>query len=260
MPDSTPREPWQTDGVSRPVIGLSCYVEPAKWGAWQMPAALIPEWYLDLMHSAGADVVILPPGNDPALLDRLDGLALAGGADVDSRLYGAEPHPTADIPRESRDDSELLLYRRARELGMPVLGICRGMQLMAVAHGGSLVQHVPDLDGDTVHREVPGTFVDHTATFAEGTLAGRLFGAGPVVVNSSHHQSVESAGDLTVSGWASDGTVESCEDPTADFCIGVQWHPEHPERRVADEPLVVAFVDAAARFRSSALQRGHVSA
>ena len=255
-----PQGPWQTEGVPRPVIGLSCYVEPARWGAWHLPAALIPEWYLDLIHRAGADVVILPPGNEPSLLDRLDGLALAGGADVDSRLYGAEPHPAADIPRESRDDSELALYRHARELNMPVLGICRGMQLMAVAHGGTLVQHVPDLEGDTVHREVPGTFVDHNATFAEGTLAGRLFGDGPVVVNSSHHQSVESAGDLTVSGWADDGTVESCEDPTADFCIGVQWHPEHPDRVTADEPLVAAFVAAAQRYAQSLLERRDVSA
>ena len=213
-----------------------------------MPAALVPQWYLDLMHSAGADVVILPPDNDAAVLDRLDGLALAGGADVDAQLYGAEPHPTADIPRESRDTSELALYRRARELGMPVLGICRGMQLMVVAHGGTLVQNVPDLQTDTVHRERPGTFVEHHATFDAASLAGSLFGPGPVIVNSSHHQSVDSAGDLTVSGWADDGTVESCEDPKADFCIGVQWHPEHPDRRTADGPLLAAFVDAARRY------------
>ncbi len=235
--------------MSRPVIGLSCYVEPAQWGAWQMPAALVPEWYLDLLHSAGADVAILPPDNDPGVLDRLDGLALAGGADVDARLYGAEPHPSADLPRESRDASELALYRHARELRMPVLGICRGLQLMAVAHGGTLVQHVPDLDTETVHRERPGTFVGHSAGFAEGSLAAALLGAGPVAVNSSHHQSVDSPGDLTVSGWADDGTVEACEDPAADFCIGVQWHPEHPDRRAADAPLLAAFVDAASRYR-----------
>ncbi|MDI1290710.1 MAG: gamma-glutamyl-gamma-aminobutyrate hydrolase family protein [bacterium] len=237
--------------MPRPVIGLSCYVEPARWGSWHLPAALIPEWYLDLIHRGGADVLVLPPGNDPSLLDRLDGLALAGGADVDSRLYGAEPHPASDIPRESRDESELALYRRARELSMPVLGICRGMQLMAVAHGGSLIQHVPDLEGEIVHREAAGTFVEHTATFTNDSLAGRLFGAAPVVVNSSHHQAVDSAGDLMVSGWADDGTVESCEDPAADFCVGVQWHPEHPDRVTADAPLVAAFVAAAERYALS---------
>ena len=237
--------------MPRPVIGLSCYLEPAQWGAWQLPAALVPHWYLDLFQSAGADVVILPPDNEPSVLDRLDGLALAGGADVDARLYGAEPHSTADVPRESRDASELALYRRARERGMPVLGICRGMQVMAVAHGGTLVQNVPDLATETVHRERPGTFVEHTATFQEGSLAGSLFGAGPVVVNSSHHQSVDSPGDLAVTGWAADGTVETCEDPSADFCIGVQWHPEHPDRRTPDAPLLAAFVAASARYRAA---------
>ena len=108
---------------------------------------------------------------------------------------------------------------------------------------------VPDLDTETVHRERPGTFVEHTAGFAEGSLAAALLGTGPVVVNSSHHQSVDSPGDLTVSGWADDGTVEACEDPAADFCIGVQWHPEHPDRRTADAPLLAAFVDAASRYR-----------
>ena len=238
--------------MPRPVIGLSCYVETARWGAWQLPAALVPQWYLDLLHDAGADVVILPPDNDPSVLDRLDGLALAGGADVDARLYGATPHATADLPRESRDNSELGLYRRARELKMPVLGICRGMQLMVVAHGGTLIQNVPDLEHAAMHRDRPGTFVDHTARFAEGSLAGRLFGTEPLVVNSSHHQSVDSSGDLTVSGWAADGTVESCEDPSADFCIGVQWHPEHPDRRAADAPLLAALVAAARRFSDSA--------
>ena len=131
---------------------------------------------------------------------------------------------------------------------MPVLGICRGLQLMAVAHGGSLVQHLPDLGGSTLHTESGGAFVDHIAMFEVGSLACTLYGAGRVTVNSSHHQAVESAGDLSVTGWAEDGTVEVCEDPHADFCIGVQWHPEHPDRREADRPLITAFVDAAARF------------
>lgn len=235
----------------RPVIGLTCYVEPARWGAWDISAGLIPHWYLDLFHAADADVVLLPPENDPTVLDRLDGLAMAGGADVDAARYGAVPHETADAPRTSRDASELSLYRRARELGMPVLGVCRGMQVMAVAHGGSLIQNLPDVPDTIVHRERPGQFVDHTATFADGSLLASLYGTGPVVVNSSHHQAVESAGDLMVTGRAEDGTVETCEDPSADFCVGVQWHPEHPDRREADLPLVRAFTAAAAQFRSN---------
>lgn len=237
--------------MTAPVIGLSCYLEQARWGAWELPAALIPHWYLDLLTAAGAVVVLLPPGVDPAAVDRLDGLAMAGGADLDAALYDAEPHDTADAPRTSRDASELGLYRRARERGMPVLGICRGLQVMAVAHGGSLIQHLPDVPDSIVHRERPGAFVEHEARFVEGSLGARIFGTEPIVVNSSHHQAVESCGDLVVCGWAPDGTVEACEDPSADFCLGVQWHPEHPDRREADRPLVQAFVAAASRFRTT---------
>lgn len=233
-----------------PVIGLSSYLEPAKWGAWELPAALIPQWYLELFAAAGATVVLLPPGFGPEAIDRLDGLAMAGGADIDAVRYGQQPHETADVPRTSRDDNELGLYRRARELGMPVLGICRGLQVMAVAHGGSLIQNLPDVAGTIVHRERPGAFVDHAARFAEGSLAAAVYGTDEVTVNSSHHQAVDSAGDLTVTGWAADGTIEVCEDPSADFCLGVQWHPEHPDRRTADLPLVRAFVAAADRYRT----------
>ena len=231
------------------VVGLSCYLEPARWGAWDLPAALIPEWYVDLVRAGGASVVLLPPDSEVAALNRLDGLVLVGGADLDASLYGASPHETADAPRTTRDASELALYRRARELGMPVLGICRGLQVMAVAHGGSLIQNLPDEPGVGVHRERPGDFVDHSATFVDGTLAATVLGNGPKTVNSSHHQAVASAGDLTVSGWADDGTIEACEDPSADFCLGVQWHPEHPDRRAADLPMVAAFVEAAGRYR-----------
>jgi putative glutamine amidotransferase len=235
-----------------PVIGLSCYLEPAQWGAWELPAALIPQWYLDLFHAAGATVVLLPPGQGPEALDRLDGLAMVGGADIDASHYGEDPHATADVPRESRDASELRLYQRARDLEMPVLGICRGLQIMAVAHGGSLIQHLPDVPDSIVHRERPGAFVEHEASFVPGSLAATIFGTDPMVVNSSHHQAVGSCGDLVASGWAPDGTIETCEDPASDFCLGVQWHPEHPDRREADLPMVQAFVAAATRYRSAA--------
>jgi len=232
-----------------PVVAVSCYLEPARWGAWDLPAALVPAWYVDLLRAAGALVVLLPPDNDAGALTRLDGLVLAGGADLDAGLYGEQSHESSDAPRTTRDESELALYRRARALEMPVLGICRGLQVMAVAHGGSLIQHLPDVPDARVHREHPGTFVDHAASFVEGSLAASLLGTGPVAVNSSHHQAVASPGDLTISGWADDGTIEACEDPSADFCLGVQWHPEHPDRRAPDLPLVSAFVAAAARYQ-----------
>lgn len=233
------------------VVGVTTYLEPSRWGAWDMTAAVLPHTYLDLLAAAGTDFVLLPPGSGVGAIERLDGLVLVGGADIDSRLYGHDPHATADLPRESRDASEIALYRRARELRMPVLGICRGLQVMAVAHGGHLIQNLPDVPGTSVHRERPGEFVDHRATFVDGTLGARIFDSDEITVNSSHHQAVADAGDLTVCAWADDNTIEACEDPEADFCLGVQWHPEHPDRRTADRALLNAFVDAAERYRAS---------
>lgn len=242
--------------VPKPVIGVTCYLEPAAWGAWQITAAVLPHWYLDTF--ADAQVVLIPPTTDDAVLDRLDGLVIVGGADVDARLYGAQPHETADAPRETRDASEILLYRGARRRDMPVFGICRGLQIMAVAHGGSLVQNLPDLQTGTVHRTKPAHFNDHGARLVEASLIARLLGSTEVVVNSSHHQAVERAGDLTVTGFAEDGTVEVCEDPSTQFCLGVQWHPEHPDRRMIDRPIVEAFLDAARRYRSQQTAAGTV--
>jgi len=232
----------ETDGMVRPIIGLSSYFEPASWSAWkQVPAAIIQFAYVEQLQRAGARVVVLPPDTgDVDVLDALDGLVLAGGADVDAHLYGQMPHSTADVARESRDASEIALYRGARDRGLPVLGVCRGLQIMCVAEGGALHQHLPDIVGDRKHRAEPGTFAEHPARFAEGSLAARIFGATDVVVNSSHHQAVADAGRLTVTGWAVDDTIEVCEDPGARFSIGVQWHPEV----LADTRLFDAFVTA----------------
>ena len=236
--------------MSRPVIGLTCYLEPAKWGAWNIEAALLPHWYVDLFQEAGAHVVILPPDTDPdvGVLDRLDGLVIVGGADVNPASYGEPAHETSDKPRESRESSEANLYRGARKRGMPVLGVCRGLQVMAVAHGGSLHQNLPDVSA-LVHRERPGEFVEHPATFTEGSVIADALGATSVVVNSSHHQAVKDPGDLMVTGLAPDGTIEVCEDPSSSFCVGVQWHPEHPDRRITDRGLITRFLEAARLYR-----------
>ena len=237
--------------MSRPVIGVSCYLEPAKWGAWEIEAALLPHWYVDLLQEAGARVVMLPPdtSDDVEVLDRIDGLVLVGGADVNPAGYGAVPEPTTDAPRVSRDASELSLYRGAKERDLPVLGICRGLQVMAVAHGGSLHQNLPDVS-DLVHRERPGQFVNHQANFTAGSMIAGALGGTEAIVNSSHHQAVKDAGDLAVTGLAPDGTIEVCEDSSASFCVGVQWHPEHPDRRATDRGLIRAFLEASIRFRT----------
>jgi putative glutamine amidotransferase len=230
------------NGSARPVIGISCYVEQARWGAWDQPAALVPLGYVEQVQRAGGIATVLPPDPDAAVVDRLDGLVLAGGPDLDAARYGAEPHPTADPPRQPRDAAEVALYRAARDRGLPVLGICRGLQVMALAHGGSLHQHLPDIVGDDRHRRQRGTYSEHGARFAADTLIAGLLGAGEAVVNSSHHQALDDPGSLTVTGWADDGTIEVCEDPAADFVLGVQWHPE-----AADDPRLFDGLIAAAR-------------
>mgnify|MGYP003343027757 CR=1 FL=1 len=229
--------------MSRPVVGLSTYLEPARWGVWNMEAALIPRWYLDVLNAAGADVLLFPPGSSAASLGRVDGLVIAGGADVDARRYGELPHETTDAARESRDATELSLYDEARSRDLPTLGICRGAQLMAVAHGGVLHQHLPEIT-NLEHRAAPAVFAEHEVTFSAGSRIADIYRTTNLVVNSYHHQAIKSSGDLEVSGLASDGTVEVVEDPTAAFAVGVQWHPEHPDRRNADRPLMESFVRA----------------
>ena len=233
--------------MNQPVIGLTSYLEPAKWGAWDQPAALIPWNYVNKLQAAGATVVILPPDADNHdAISRLDGLVMAGGADIEPARYGAAHQEGTDKPRVERDASELGLYRAAREANLPVFGICRGMQIMAVAHGGSLHQHLPDVVGNTLHRDAPGTFNNHGATFTPGSLIADLVGATEVTVNSSHHQAVDYPGDLTVTGYAEDGTIEVCEDPSAEFVLGVQWHPEFSHDEQVSENLFRAFVKACA--------------
>lgn len=228
--------------MHRPVIAISTYNEPATWGAWQqVPAAQLQWAYIEHVQKAGARVVLLPPDSgDVDVLDVVDGLVLTGGADVDAALYGQPAHATADAPRNLRDAAEIALYRGARARRLPVLGICRGLQIMAVAEGGTLHQHLFDVVGDWKHREIPGTFVEHGASFAPGSRIADVYGTDAMTVNSSHHQAVADAGGLVVTGWAEDGTVEVCEAAVPEFVVGVQWHPEV----MADNRLFTAFVYA----------------
>jgi putative glutamine amidotransferase len=228
----------------RPVIGVSCYGERAAWGAWDVDAVVLHRAYVDVLEASGAAVVVLPPvGDEPsidAILDRLDGLVLAGGADVNPADYGAAAHETSDRPRLDRDATERRLYRGARERGLPVLGICRGMQVMAVESGGSLLQDLPSAGYGLTHRDRPGTFSDHGATFTDGSLVSRILETTSTAVNSSHHQAVADPGTLTVTGHAADGTIETLEEPDAAFVLGVQWHPELMTDRRLFEALVTA--------------------
>ncbi len=204
-----------------PLIGISAYLEQARWGAWDREATLLPQVYVTAVHAAGGRAVVVPPYAEGVaeVVAALDGLILAGGSDLDPAIYGAEPDPRTTGVRPARDSGEVALLRAAIDADLPTLGICRGMQLMSALAGGTLVQH---LEG---HRGGPGVYLRHPVTTVAGTrLAGIL---GPETeVPSYHHQGVAGAGTLTVSAHAFDGGIEGVEDPAARFRVGVLWHPE----------------------------------
>ncbi|MEV4434330.1 gamma-glutamyl-gamma-aminobutyrate hydrolase family protein [Streptomyces sp. NPDC049585] len=230
---------------TRPLIGITTYLTRARWGAWDCPAALLPALYTTHVQRAGGAVLMLPP-DDPAhaagLLDAVDGLVLAGGDDVDPALYDAVAHPRTGTPVPERDRWELALLEAALEADVPVLGICRGMQLMNVRAGGTLCQHLPDEVGHTGHNPAPGVFHDHAVVPVPGTLTASLLPA-RLDVATHHHQSVADVGkDLVVSAHADDGTVEAVEYQDRAFALGVQWHPEARD----DLRLAKALVGAAA--------------
>ncbi len=225
----------------RPVIGISAYQERTQWGAWDMEAVLVPERYVRHVRHAGGLPLVIPPsaGSDPQLLELLDGVVLAGGADLDPALYGQPAHPETAGLRPDRDDAERALLSAAMERDVPTLGICRGMQLLAVSHGGALQQHLPDVVGHERHRPAPGTFGEHAVRLKQGSLAHRTLGDS-VVVKSYHHQGVADAGSLLVTGWADDDTIEAVEVPGKRFAIGVLWHPEAGDDPALFQQLVAA--------------------
>lgn len=225
-----------------PVVGITCYVEQARWGVWDVPAAVLPFRYVERVEAAGGRAVVLPPtaAADDAVLDRLDAVVFAGGADLDPQLYGEQPHPQTTGLRPERDAAELPLMRAALDRDLPVLGICRGMQVMSVVRGGSLTQHLPDVVGHERHRPAPGVYGLHEVRLAPGSRAHAILGD-TVSVPSYHHQGLDSPGSLTVTGWADDDTAEVVEDPSRRFAVGVLWHPEAGD----DGRLFAALVAAA---------------
>jgi putative glutamine amidotransferase len=225
----------------RPMIGITTYVEPASWGVWHdLPTTLIPHAYTEAVTRAGGRAVLLPPDDlDADVLRVLDGLVLSGGADLDPALYGAERAPLTDT-RPERDTSEMLLARAALEADLPILGVCRGMQVLTVAAGGTLHQHLPDVLGHEKHRPAPGVYGTHDARFTAGSRVAELMGD-DVEINCYHHQGVADPGTLTVTGRSEDGLAEAVEDPRKKFVLGVQWHPEI----IRDKRLFGALVAAA---------------
>jgi putative glutamine amidotransferase len=235
--------------VGKPRIGITTYLTQAAWSYWSLPAALIPASYVRSIEQAGGSPLLVPPGADiEETLDAVDGLVFSGGSDLDPHLYGAEPHAeTGGVVRE-RDEFELALMRAALARDLPVLAICRGSQVLNVARGGDIEQHLPDRLDDEVHRQVPGTFSKHGVEVLPDTRLAAIVGA-RADVKSHHHQGFERLGDgLRESARADDGTLEGVEDPSRTFAVGVLWHPEEGE----DKALFRALVAAAAERRARA--------
>ncbi len=232
--------------MPRPLIGVCAAVEKAHFGVWKdEPTVLMPLSYARAIHGAGGMVAMLPPDRiateDPdEVLDRIDGLLLGGGADIDPESHGAEAHPETVGTNPDRDRFEIALARRALEREIPLLGVCRGMQILNVACGGTLDQHLPDRLGHERHRPVPGSWAEHDVRIEPGSLAAEAAGTDQLTVKSHHHQGVDVVPDsLTASAWADDDdSIEAIESSDGGFALGVLWHPEED----AQDQVIAALI------------------
>ena len=258
----------------KPVIGLSAYAEPARWAVWNSSAVLLPLAYAEQVAAAGGIPVLLPPvAGIEIAAGRLDGLVLTGGGDIDPAAYGAEPHPLTHRVSQGRDRAELELLTASLSAGLPVLGICRGLQILNVARGGTLHQHLPDapgLDGLAAHTPAPGSYGSHPVRISPGSKLAEILapadtadgpdangrGALERTVPTSHHQAIDRLGDgLRATAWAADGVIEAVELDMVSpgqhpFVLAVQWHPE-----TGDDPSLFRALIAAASGRSAAAAR-----
>ncbi len=240
--------------MARPLVGITTYVTRAAFGAWDLDAALVPYDYVVAVERAGGRALLVPPAMDgiEETLAALDGLIFSGGSDLDPELYGQEAHPETDGIVAERDSAELALLQAALAQDLPVLAICRGSQVLNIALGGDLDQHLPDTVGDRTHKQVPGTFAEHPVDVVAGERLYPVLGE-RVTVKSHHHQGFGRLGDgLRVAAFADDGTVEAIWNPGSRFAVGVLWHPEAGE----DARLFAELVAQAAAYRSQRSKPG----
>jgi gamma-glutamyl-gamma-aminobutyrate hydrolase PuuD len=223
-------------------VGITTYVEWARWGIWSRQVALLPHRYLDAVVAAGGVPVLLPPATAPAAVNAVDALVLAGGADLEPSGYGQPAHPRTGPSQPERDAAEFALLSAALDAGKPVLGVCRGMQLLNVALGGGMIQHLPDEVGHTGHQPAPGRFGTTRVRVRPASRLADILGT-DLTVHCYHHQAVRGlAPGLLPAAWAGDETVEAIEREGGGFVMGVQWHPEEG----TDVRLFTALVEAAA--------------
>jgi putative glutamine amidotransferase len=236
--------------MTAPVIGLTTYREDAAWGVWHQRADVLPTAYAAAVEATGGVPVLLPPvgqaGAADAVVARLDGLVISGGADVDPGRYDASPHPRTAGWRPDRDAWESALLDAADAAGLPVLGVCRGMQLMAVHAGGRLDQHTPDLVDHERHSPGADEYGEIEVSTTTGTRVSTLVGD-RLAVNCHHHQSVQTHPGFVAAARAADGTLEAMEAPGDRFCVAVQWHPE----TAADVGLLAGLLRAAAEYAAA---------
>ena len=231
------------------MIGITTYAEKATWGGWTEPAAFTPLAYVRAVEQAGGRPLLVPPSEDgiEETLDALDGIIFSGGGDLDPEIYGAEAHPETGELNPDRDSAELALLQAALGRDMPVLAVCRGSQVLNVARGGDLVQHLPEIVGHDRHRHSEPIMADHEVDVESESKLGEILGD-RAPVKSSHHQGFGRLGEgLREAAWAEDGTVEALEDPAHRFALGVLWHPEEGE----DFALFKALVEEAGGYRAS---------
>lgn len=231
------------------MIGITTYAEEATWGSWTEPAAFTPLAYVRAVEHAGGRPLLVPPSEDgiDETLEALDGIIFSGGGDLDPETYGADAHPETKQISPERDAAELALLQAALRRDMPVLAVCRGSQVLNVARGGDLVQHLPEVVGHERHRHEQPVMADHEVTVETESKLGSILGE-RAPVKSSHHQGFGKLGaGLREAAWAEDGTVEALEDPSHRFALGVLWHPEEGE----DYTLFKALVEEASEYRSS---------
>jgi putative glutamine amidotransferase len=224
----------------RPLIGITSYEEPVAWGAWNVEAVLVPSAYVRAVQKVGGRALVVPPadGGLDETLAAVDGLIFSGGGDIHPEVYGATPHEAVRGVNPKRDEAELAMLRAALDRDMPVLAVCRGSQVLNVALGGDLVQHLPEVVGHDRHLHTPGEFADHEVRVEPESCVGRILGD-RAPVKSHHHQAFgRLGGGLREAAWADDGTVEAIEDPSRRFALGVLWHPEEGEDLALFEALV----------------------
>lgn len=240
----------------RPVVGITAYEEEASWNQWQLRASILPARYMRAVEAAGAVSLLIPVQrlsavDAAAILDRLDAVVLAGGPDVAPELYGAERHPLTGAPRHERDALEMTILDAVTQRPLPTLAICRGLQVLNVARGGTLHQHLPDVVGHHGHGPDAHGYRPHEVSLAPGTTLATLLGTERADVPTHHHQAIDQLGrGLVATAWACDGTIEGAEDTSLPFLVGVQWHPE-----MGDDPTLLAGLVAAAAERCAGRRR-----